>query len=197
MDTINELAADERTARIILAYRVRTRRRGDGADDPHRRRIRDRRPRLADEVPPGPDGDTWQRRLAPRIDAAQTERVLAETERHGMRVLIPGDAEWPAGIDALGDRAPVALWAKGNRAADRPVWDRLTITGAGRPPGMGSTSRRSWCSRRSPTPGWCSPVARMGSMVPRTVPRSPRAVQRSPCLQAAWTGRIRQGTLIC
>ena len=101
MDTINELAADESTARIILAIASEP---GDavtgrmirtvGASETVARV-------LADEVPAGPDGDTWQRRLAPRLDAAQIQRVLAETERHGMRVLIPGDAEWPAGIDAL------------------------------------------------------------------------------------------------
>ena len=44
---------------------------------------------LADEVPPGPDGDTWQRRLAPRIDAAQTRRVLAETGLCGESVRGP------------------------------------------------------------------------------------------------------------
>lgn len=41
--------------------------------------------------------------------------------------------------------------------------------------------------------GWCSPVGRMGSMVPRTVPRSPPVVQRSPCSQAAWAGHTPPG----
>lgn len=138
MDTINELAADERTARIILAIASKS---GDavtgrmirtvGASETIARA-------LTDEVPPGPDGDTWQRRLAPRIDLAQTRRVLAETERHGMRVLIPGDVEWPAGIDALGDRAPVALWAKGDTGLlTGPLWDRLTVTGARASTGYG------------------------------------------------------------
>ena len=112
MDTITELAADERTARIILAtvsepgdavtgQMIRTL----GATEVVARAV-------ADEVPVGPDADTWQRHLAPRIDPSQVRRVLAETERHGMRVLIPGDADWPASVNALGDHAPVALWAK-------------------------------------------------------------------------------------
>ena len=55
-----------------------------------------------------------------------------------MRVLIPGDAEWPAGIDALGDRAPVALWTKGNAGLlTGTLWDRLTITGARASTGYG------------------------------------------------------------
>lgn len=138
MDTINELASDERTARIILAVASEP---GDavtgrmirtvGASETVARVV-------ADEVPPGPDGDSWQRRLAPRLDPAQVQRVLADTERHETRVLIPGDAEWPAGIDALGDRVPVALWAKGDTGLlARPVWDRLTVTGARASTGYG------------------------------------------------------------
>lgn len=138
MDTINELATDERTARIILAAVSET---GDavtgrmirivGASETVARAV-------ADEVPVGPDGDTWQRRLAPRFDAAQLRRVFAETERHGMRVLIPGDADWPASVNALGDHAPVALWAKGDTSLlTGPVWDRLTVTGARASTGYG------------------------------------------------------------
>lgn len=138
MDTINELAAEERTARIILALASEP---GDsvtgrmirtvGASETVARAI-------ADEAPSGPDGDTWQRHLAPRIDPYQVRRVLAETERHGMRVLIPGDAHWPAGIDVLGDRAPVALWTKGDtEVLTGPLWDRLAITGARASTGYG------------------------------------------------------------
>jgi len=138
METINELAADERTARIILAIASEP---GDavtgrmirtvGASETVARVV-------AAEVPVGPDGDTWQRRLAPRIDAAQTERVIADAGRHGMRVLIPGDAHWPSGIDALGDRAPFALWAKGDtELLTEPVWERLTVTGARASTGYG------------------------------------------------------------
>ncbi len=138
MDTINELAADERAARIILAVAsepsdavtgrmIRT----VGATEAVARAV-------ADEVPAGPDGDTWQRRLAPRIDVIQAQRVIAETERHGMRVLIPGDADWPASVNGLGDHAPVALWAKGDAGLlAGPVWDRLTVTGARASTGYG------------------------------------------------------------
>lgn len=138
MDTINELASDERTARIILALASEP---GDsvtgrmlrtvGASETVARAV-------ADEVPAGPDADTWQRHLAPRIDPSQVRRVLAETERHGMRVLIPGDADWPASVNALGDHAPVALWAKGDTSLlAGPVWDRLTVTGARASTGYG------------------------------------------------------------
>lgn len=138
MDTIEQLAADERTARVILAVA------SEPADSVTGRMVRmvgatETAARVvADEPPPGSDGDAWQRRLAPRIDATQVQRVLAETERHGMRVLIPGDAHWPAGLDALGDLAPVVLWAKGDtELLTEPVWDRLTVTGARASTGYG------------------------------------------------------------
>lgn len=131
MDTINEPATDERTARIILSTVSEP---GDAVTG---RMIRTVGASgtvarvAADEVPVGPDTDTWQQRLAPRIDAVQVRRVLAETERHGMRVLIPGDEDWPSSVNALGDHAPVALWAKGDIGLlAGPVWDRLTVTGA-------------------------------------------------------------------
>lgn len=72
MDTINELAAEERTARIILALASEP---GDsvtgrmirtvGASETVARAI-------ADEAPSGPDADTWQRRLAPRLASTHT-----------------------------------------------------------------------------------------------------------------------------
>ncbi|MBX3195169.1 DNA-processing protein DprA [Leucobacter sp.] len=139
MATINELAADERTARVILALA------SEPADAVTGRMLRTVGASetvaraTADKVPAGPDGDTWQRHLAPRIDATQVQRVLAETERHEMRVLIPGDAEWPAGLEVLGDRVPVALWTKGDTGLlTGPVWDRVTVTGARASTGYGA-----------------------------------------------------------
>ncbi|XPP25600.1 MAG: DNA-processing protein DprA [Leucobacter sp.] len=138
MDTINELAADERTARVILAIASEP---GDSVTGRMLRTVGASETvaqAVAEEVPVGPDGDTWQRRLAPRINAAQVQRVLADTERHEMRVLIPGDKEWPGGINALGDRAPVALWARGDTGLlTSPMWDRLTVTGARAATGYG------------------------------------------------------------
>ena len=70
MDTINELAAEERTARIILGIASEP---GDAVTGRMIRTVgaSETVARLpADEAPPGPDGDTWQRRLAPRLDAA-------------------------------------------------------------------------------------------------------------------------------
>lgn len=138
MESIEELAADERTARVILAVA------SEPADEVTGRMVRawgttDTVARAAGaEVPAGPDGDTWQRRLAPRLDAAQIARVLADTERHGLRILIPGDADWPTAVEVLGDRAPLVLWAKGDTSLlAAPVRDRLALTGARAATGYG------------------------------------------------------------
>lgn len=45
--------------------------------------------------------------------------------------LIPGDAHWPVSVDALGDRAPYVLWAKGATSfLANGQEDRVTITGS-------------------------------------------------------------------
>lgn len=138
MDTIAELAADERTARVILAVA------SEPADEVTGRMVRawgatGTVARAAGaEVQAGPDGDVWQRRLAPRLDPAQIARVLADTERHGLRILIPGDADWPTAVEALGDRAPLVLWTKGDTSLLAvPVRDRLTLTGTRAATGYG------------------------------------------------------------
>ena len=58
----------------------------------------------------------WKRAMA-RWDA-ELERVppRGEVERtlgSRFRLVYPGCAEWPGGLDGLGDAAPVALWVTG------------------------------------------------------------------------------------
>ena len=50
----------------------------------------------------------WRERLRARIAPDLMERV-AEAEQHGFGTLIPADREWPAGLDELGDRAPLRV----------------------------------------------------------------------------------------
>ncbi|UEJ83731.1 DNA-processing protein DprA [Brachybacterium halotolerans subsp. kimchii] len=51
----------------------------------------------------------WKEREG-RIDARS---VLDRAAGQGMRVIVPGDAQWPAGLDDLGPAAPFCLWAHG------------------------------------------------------------------------------------
>ena len=50
---------------------------------------------------------------------SQLERVpadggLAEAQRKGIRLICPGDPEWPPQLDDLGARRPYALWVRGS-----------------------------------------------------------------------------------
>ena len=51
----------------------------------------------------------WRGRLG---DVPSTGRLAAWQER-GLRLVIPGDDEWPPQLDDLGDVRPVVLWVRG------------------------------------------------------------------------------------
>ncbi|SDQ76176.1 DNA-processing protein DprA [Quadrisphaera sp. DSM 44207] len=48
-----------------------------------------------------------------RLPGVAPERDVAVLERLGGRLVVPGDVEWPAGLDDLGVRAPACLWVRG------------------------------------------------------------------------------------
>jgi DNA processing protein len=52
----------------------------------------------------------WGHRLGEIPDAAD----LARYERDGIRLLCPGDPEWPSALYDLGDTCPYALWLRGD-----------------------------------------------------------------------------------
>ncbi|MEV0406947.1 DNA-processing protein DprA [Actinoallomurus sp. NPDC050550] len=49
-----------------------------------------------------------------RLPDADPERLLAECDALGGRLVCPGDAEWPSQLDDLGGRRPYALWVRGD-----------------------------------------------------------------------------------
>jgi DNA processing protein len=51
----------------------------------------------------------WRERLS---EIPSTGR-LAAWQEGGMRLIMPGDAEWPTQLDDLGDARPLLLWARG------------------------------------------------------------------------------------
>ncbi|MFS8202042.1 DNA-processing protein DprA [Streptomyces sp. CWNU-52B] len=51
--------------------------------------------------------------LRARAGRADPERDLALARESGTRFVCPGDAEWPAQLDDLGDARPVGLWVRG------------------------------------------------------------------------------------
>ncbi|WP_413759128.1 DNA-processing protein DprA [Streptomyces sp. MMBL 11-3] len=57
--------------------------------------------------------DTRWTGLRARADRADPRRDLAVARESGTRFVCPGDAEWPAQLDDLGDAGPVGLWVRG------------------------------------------------------------------------------------
>src|ERR1035438_968406 len=51
----------------------------------------------------------WQTQLP----AVPADGGLAAAERDGIRLICPGDPEWPPGLDDLGATRPCALWLRG------------------------------------------------------------------------------------
>jgi DNA processing protein len=53
-------------------------------------------------------------RWAARLGDAPTQAALDAWRRAGIRLVIPGDTEWPGQLDVLGETRPWGLWVRGN-----------------------------------------------------------------------------------
>ena len=49
-----------------------------------------------------------------RLPGLPDEEGIADACRDGIRLICPGDAEWPGALDQLGQARPYALWLRGN-----------------------------------------------------------------------------------
>ncbi|AZS40665.1 Putative DNA processing protein DprA [Microbacterium oxydans] len=74
----------------------------------------------------------WTPRAAPRAVLAALHGAAAA----GVRLLIPGDAAWPAALDDLGPHVPAALWVRG-RVELLDHQPRVSIVGARASSGYG------------------------------------------------------------
>jgi len=68
----------------------------------------------------------WRARL-PEIPG---ERDLGAAELAGIRLVCPGDPEWPTQLDVLGDARPYALWLRGNADLRHSCLRSVSIVGA-------------------------------------------------------------------
>lgn len=66
-------------------------------------------------------------RWGPRLARCDVSAVVAAAVTTGARLLVPGSAAWPAGVDDLGPHAPVVLWTRSGRAAPGPA---LAVVGS-------------------------------------------------------------------
>ena len=74
--------------------------------------IEGRAPRLSD-VAGIPRLERALPRWAARLGDVPPEPALDRWRRNGIRLVIPGDTEWPGQLDVLGDARPWALWVRG------------------------------------------------------------------------------------
>ncbi|MEV7340105.1 DNA-processing protein DprA [Streptomyces sp. NPDC093544] len=104
---------DERMARVAL---TRVFEPGDelggrwlrelGAVEVARRLVEGREPL------PGASVKRWEG-LRGRAARMQPERDLAQAQDAGVRFICPGEPQWPAQLDDLGDTRPIGLWVRG------------------------------------------------------------------------------------
>jgi DNA processing protein len=77
--------------------------------------------------------DRWR----PRIRLVDTGLHLRQAARFGARLVIPGDAEWPAGLDDLGVHTPAALWVRGDAGMLGRLERSIAMVGARAATGYG------------------------------------------------------------
>jgi DNA processing protein len=81
-------------------------------------------------LPATPQARHELERLRARLAFAPRPEAIGYWLDAGMRLVCPGDAEWPCGLDALGDEAPVALWVTGVGHLGFSCRRSVTVTGS-------------------------------------------------------------------
>lgn len=85
---------------------------------------------------PGQAYDAPMARWGERLRAANPQRIRRDCLRHGIDAVIPGDPEWPARLEDLGEHRPVILYTRGD--ASLLVHERLVaLVGARAATGYG------------------------------------------------------------
>jgi DNA processing protein len=76
-------------------------------------------------------------RWAPRFDTGALGAAWEAARRHGIRLVQPGDDDWPAQVDDLGPHAPLVLWVRGDPGVLGRVHPSVAIVGARAATGYG------------------------------------------------------------
>lgn len=78
---------------------------------------------------PGASQKRWEG-LRARAEDADPQRDLAQARSAGARFVCPGDVEWPAQLDDLGDARPVGLWVRGRVSLRMWALRSVAVVGA-------------------------------------------------------------------
>lgn len=77
------------------------------------------------------------KRWQPRVRQVDTALHLRQAARFGAHLVIPGDPDWPTGLDDLGVHAPFALWVRGDPGLLGSLDRSIAIVGARAATGYG------------------------------------------------------------
>ena len=77
------------------------------------------------------------KRWRSRVSAPIVLLALRQAARFGATLLVPDDPDWPTGVDELGEHAPHALWARGDRTLLGRLERSIAIVGARAATGYG------------------------------------------------------------
>ena len=77
------------------------------------------------------------KRWRSRVSAPTVLLALRQAARFGATLLVPDDPDWPTGVDELGEHAPHALWARGDRTLLGRLERSIAIVGARAATGYG------------------------------------------------------------
>lgn len=69
-------------------------------------------------------------RWSAKLDSRLMLRALRNAATLGLRLLAPGDADWPEGLDDLGVHGPLALWSKGRPERLAALGRSIALVGA-------------------------------------------------------------------
>ncbi|MGC5223322.1 DNA-processing protein DprA [Micromonospora sp. DT81.3] len=76
-------------------------------------------------------------RWMPRLEAPAVRAAIDLAGRARVRLLVPGDQEWPVVVDDLGDHAPLCLWVRGDPQALTAAQASVALVGARAATGYG------------------------------------------------------------
>ncbi|WP_202918483.1 DNA-processing protein DprA [Streptomyces cavernae] len=124
------MAGDERLARVALTRVL------EPGDEAGGRWLREygavevlRRVVAGGAVLPGASEKRWEG-LRARGAKVCPERDLAEAAQAGARFICPGEPEWPAQLDDLGDVRPIGLWVRGRPSLRTWALRSVAVVGA-------------------------------------------------------------------
>lgn len=93
----------------------------------------------------------WRERLGELPGWTELNRLYHE---EGIRLICPGDAEWPGQLDDLGTARPLALWLRGSTDLRAACSASVTVTGSRAATGYGTTMASILAAGLARENGW-------------------------------------------